>query len=137
MKFSPDSRHFLYFSVCLVLPYFETVQFVPPPSDVGKPRSSVLMFHKAIYQGFIVRFTPLEEVFPASFVTMQSPNFPLTLSLCSPTPTCELWSPPFIRVVLLGHIAIWCSTSRLYNSTGASPRSTLVGILQSVSFRSQ
>ena len=37
-----DSRHFLYFSVSLVLPHYETVQFVPPPQDVAKPRSSVL-----------------------------------------------------------------------------------------------
>ena len=61
----PDSRHFLYFSVSLVLPHYETVQFEPPPPDVGKPRSSVLMFHEAIYQGLNVRFTPLEEVFPS------------------------------------------------------------------------
>ena len=32
------------------------------------------------------------------------------------------------------HIAIWCSTSRLCNSTGTPPRSTLVGVLKSLSF---
>ena len=62
-KIFRDSRHFLYFSVSLVLPHYETVKFVPLPPDVGKPRSSVLMFHEAIYQGLIVCFTPL-EVFP-------------------------------------------------------------------------
>ena len=41
--------------------------FVPPPPEVGKPGSSVLIFHDAIYQGFIVRFTLLEEVFPSLF----------------------------------------------------------------------
>ena len=54
---------------------------------------------------------------PASFMAVQSPNFPFTQSLCAPPPTCELWSPPFTRVVFLLHIAIWCSTSGLYNST--------------------
>ena len=60
-----DSRHFLYFSVSLDLPQYETVQFVPPPPEVGKPGSSDLMLHEAIYQGLIVRFTLLEEVFPS------------------------------------------------------------------------
>ena len=60
-----DSRNFLYFSVSLVLPQYETVQFLPPPPEVGKPGSSVLMFHEATYQGLIVRFTLLEEVFPS------------------------------------------------------------------------
>ena len=60
-----DSRHFLYFYVSLVLPQYETVQFLPPPPEVGKPGSSVLMFHEATYQGLIVRFTLLEEVFPS------------------------------------------------------------------------
>ena len=60
-----DSRHFLYFSVSLVLPQYETVQFLPPPPEVGKPGSSVLMFHEATYQGLIVRFTLLEKVFPS------------------------------------------------------------------------
>ena len=59
-----DSRHFLYFSVLLVLPQYETVQFLPPLPEVGKQGSSVLMFHEATYQGFIVRFTVL-EVFPS------------------------------------------------------------------------
>ena len=95
------------------------------------------MFHEAICQGLIVRFTPLEEVFPSQFVAVQSPNFPITLPLCASPPTCELWSPPLTRIVFLGHIAIWCSTSRLYNSTGAPPRSILVCILQSLSFRPQ
>ena len=58
-----DSRHFLNFSVSLVLPQYETVQFVPPSPEEGKPGSSVLMFHEVIYQGLIVRFTLLEEVF--------------------------------------------------------------------------
>ena len=58
-----DSQRFLYFSVSLVQPQYETVQFVPPPPKVGKPGSSVLIFHEAIYQGLIVRFTLLEEVF--------------------------------------------------------------------------
>ena len=60
-----DSRHFLYFSGSLDLPQYETVQFVPPPPEVGKPGSSGLMLHEAIYQGLIVRFTLLEEVFPS------------------------------------------------------------------------
>ena len=60
-----DSRHFLYFSVSLDLPQYETVQFVPPPPEVGKPGSSDLMLHEAIYQSLIVRFTLLEEVFPS------------------------------------------------------------------------
>ena len=76
-----DSRHFLYFSVSLDLPQYETVQFVPPPPEVGKPGSSDLMLHEAICQGLIVRFTLLEEVSPAPFVPVQSPNFPITPSL--------------------------------------------------------
>ena len=60
-----DSRHFLYFSVFLVMPQYETVQFLPPLSEVGKQGSSVLMFHEATYQDFIVRFTLLKEVFPS------------------------------------------------------------------------
>ena len=60
-----DSRHFLYFFVSLDLPQYETVQFVPPPLEVCKPGSSVLMLHEPIYQGLIVRFTLLEEVFPS------------------------------------------------------------------------
>ena len=59
-----DSRHFLYFSVFLVLPQYETVQFLPPLPEVGKQGSSVLMFYEASYQGFIVRFTLL-KVFPS------------------------------------------------------------------------
>ena len=46
-----DSRHFLHFSVSLDLPQYKTVQFVPLPPEVGKPGSSDLMLHEAIYQG--------------------------------------------------------------------------------------
>ena len=60
-----DSRYFLYLSVSLDLPQYETVQFVPPPPEVGKPGSSDLMLHEAIYHGLIVCFTLLEEVFPS------------------------------------------------------------------------
>ena len=60
-----DSRHFLYFSEFLVLPQYETVQFLPPLPEVGKQGFSVLMFHEATYQSFIVHFTLLKEVFPS------------------------------------------------------------------------
>ena len=131
----PDSRHFLHFSVSLVLSHYETVQFVPQAPDVGKSHSSVLLFHEAIYQGLIVRFTPLEEVFPSLVCCHEKSELSThSVSLCTP-PTCELWYPPFTRVVFLGYVAIWCSTSRQYDSTRAPPRFTLLGILQSLSFR--
>ena len=82
----PDSRrHFLYFSVSLVLPHYETIQFIPPPPDVGKPRYSVLIFHEDIYQGLIVHFIPLEEVFPS--LVCGCAKFELSthsVSLCTP-----------------------------------------------------
>ena len=117
------------------LPHYETVKFVPLPPDVGKPRSSVLMFHEAIYQGLIVCFTPL-EVFPRLVCGRAKSELS--------THSVSLGTPSHLRVVVstfnqglssFGHIGIWCSTSRLYNPTGAPPRSTLVGVLQSLSFR--
>ena len=82
----PDSRHFLYFSVSLVLPNYETVQFISPPPDVGKPRPSVLIFHEGIYQGLSIRFTPLEEVFPTLVCGRAKSKFSSHfVILCTPT----------------------------------------------------
>ena len=129
-----DSRHFLYFSVFLVLPQYETVQFLPPLPEVGKQGSSVLMFHEASYQRFIVRFILLKEVFPSlvcARAKSELSNHSVFLSTLA-----HMWvvESTLNRVVKPWHIAIWCSNSRLCNFTGAPPRSTLVGALKSLSF---
>ena len=129
-----DSRHFLYFSVSLVLPQYETVQFVPPPPEVGKPGSSVLICHEAIYQGLIVRFTLLEEVFSSLVCARAKSELSNHCVSLSTQAHMRVVESTLTRVVKPRHIAIWCSTSRLCNSTGAPLSSTLVGVLKSLSF---
>ena len=121
IEFSLIVAIFFTFSGSLVLLHYETMQVVPPPPDVVKAGFSVLMFHEAIYKGHIVRFTSLEEVFPS--LVCGRAKFELS------THSVSLFPPAHLRVVhvstfyqgCLPHIAIWCSTYRLHNSTGAPP----------------
>ena len=115
-----DSRHFLYFSVSLDLPQYETVQFVPPPPEVGKPGSSDLMLHEAIYQGLFVRFTLLEEVF-ASLVCARAkfepPNHSVSLSTQAHMRVVESTLTSVVKHWAHRHLVFYLPSVQLYRSS--------------------
>ena len=115
-----DSRHFLNFSVSLDLPQYETVQFVPPPPEVDKPGSSDLMLHEAIYQGHIVRFTLLEEVFPSLVCArgkFELSNHSVSLSTQSHMRVVESTLTKVVKHRAHRHLVFYLPSVQLYRSS--------------------
>ena len=116
-----DSRHFLYFSVSLNLPQYETVQFLPPPPEVGKPGSSDLMLHEAIYQGLIVRFTLL-DVFPSlvcARTKFELSNHSVSLSTQAHMRVVESTLTRVVKHRAHRHLVFYLPSVQLYRSSAA------------------
>ena len=129
-----DSRHFHYFSVSLDLPQYETVQFVPPPKEVGKPGSSDLMLHEAIYQGLIVRFTLLEEVFPSLVCAREKfelSNHSVSLSTQAHMRAVESTLTRVVKHRAHRHLVFYLPSVQLYRSSATFHTG---GVLKSLSF---
>ena len=115
-----DSRHFLYFSVFLVLSQYETVYFLPPLPEVGKQGSSVLMFHEAPYQGFIVRFTLLKEVFPSlvyARAKSELSNHSVFLSTLAHMRVVESTLTRVVKPRAHHHLVLYLPSVQLYRSS--------------------
>ena len=115
-----DSRHFLYFSVFLVLPQYETVQFLPLLPEVGKQGSSVLMFHEATYKGFIVRFTLVKEVFPSlvcARAKSELSNHSVFLSTLAHMRVVESTLTRVVKPRAHRHLVLYLPSVQLYRSS--------------------
>ena len=60
----------------------------------------------------------------ASFVAVQSLNFPLTPSLCPPTPTCELWSSS-LELLISDHLYVLQTSIPTLLAAAAGPTSNV------------
>ena len=104
----------------LVLTQYETVQFVPPPPEVGKPDSSVLMFHEVIYQILIVRFTLLEDVLPSlvcARAKSELSNHSVSLSTQAHMRVLESTLSRVVKPQAHRHLVLYLPSVQLYRSS--------------------
>ena len=101
--------------------YCSIYAFLPPPPEVGKPGSSVLMFHEATYQGLIVfRFTLLEEVFPSlvcARAKSELSNHSISLSSLAHTQVVESTLTRVVKPRAHGHLVPCLQSVQLYRSS--------------------